>query len=144
MSHWCLVSRQKSLYLHQRDHSGYGLGQWEKALHSNASSHWLSPYTHYDPRITVIWSDGRSHLANNVIMALFLRKQHVLIWSQRVKITSIEYGSTQYLSSLNSLVPGRCGCDLKLMISKPISRIDILSTCLEIALTWMPHDLMDD
>ena len=27
-----------------RDHSGYGLGQWEKALHSNASSHWLSPY----------------------------------------------------------------------------------------------------
>ena len=27
-----------------RDHSGYGLGQWEKALHSNASSHWISPY----------------------------------------------------------------------------------------------------
>ena len=27
-----------------RDHSGYGLGQWEKALHSYASSHWLSPY----------------------------------------------------------------------------------------------------
>ena len=27
-----------------RDHFGYGLGQWEKALHSNASSHWLSPY----------------------------------------------------------------------------------------------------
>ena len=27
-----------------RDHSGYGLSQWEKALHSNASSHWLNPY----------------------------------------------------------------------------------------------------
>ena len=27
-----------------RDHSGYGLCQWEKALHSNASSHWPSPY----------------------------------------------------------------------------------------------------
>ena len=26
-----------------RDHSGHGLGQWEEALHSNASSHWLSP-----------------------------------------------------------------------------------------------------
>ena len=25
-----------------RDHSGHGLGQWEEALHSNASSHWLS------------------------------------------------------------------------------------------------------
>ena len=27
-----------------RDHSCYGLGQWERVLHSNASSHWLSPY----------------------------------------------------------------------------------------------------
>ena len=27
-----------------RDHSGYGLGQWEEALHSNASSHWTTPY----------------------------------------------------------------------------------------------------
>ena len=25
-------------------HSGYGLGQWEEALHSNASSHWTSRY----------------------------------------------------------------------------------------------------
>ena len=27
-----------------RDHSWRGLGPWEKALHGNASSHWLSPY----------------------------------------------------------------------------------------------------
>ena len=27
-----------------RVHSGYGLCQWEKALHCNAFSHWLSPY----------------------------------------------------------------------------------------------------
>ena len=27
-----------------REHSGCGLGQWETALHCNASSHWLSPY----------------------------------------------------------------------------------------------------
>ena len=27
-----------------RYHSGYGLSQWEEALHSNTSSHWLSPY----------------------------------------------------------------------------------------------------
>ena len=26
------------------DHSGYGLGQWEKALLFNAFSHWLRPY----------------------------------------------------------------------------------------------------
>ena len=27
-----------------RNHSGYGLGQQEKVLHSNVSSHWLSSY----------------------------------------------------------------------------------------------------
>ena len=32
------------------DHSGYGFSQWEKALHSNASSHWLSPYQN-DPSV---------------------------------------------------------------------------------------------
>ena len=26
------------------DHSGYGHSQWQKALHSNTSSHWLSSY----------------------------------------------------------------------------------------------------
>ena len=31
-----------------RNHSGYGLGQWEEALHCNASSHWLS-HTQNDP-----------------------------------------------------------------------------------------------
>ena len=33
--------RQWEMALH---HSGYGLGQWEKALHGNAFSHWPSPY----------------------------------------------------------------------------------------------------
>ena len=32
-----------------RDHSGYGLSQWEKALHSNTSSHWQSPYPEWSP-----------------------------------------------------------------------------------------------
>ena len=26
------------------DHSGYGLSQWEKALHNNASAYLLNPY----------------------------------------------------------------------------------------------------
>ena len=30
--------------IYPTDHSGCGLGQWEEALHSNASSYWLSPY----------------------------------------------------------------------------------------------------
>ena len=38
LRHWHFV-----LLLAIRDHYGYGLGQWEKALHNNAFSHWLSP-----------------------------------------------------------------------------------------------------
>ena len=29
------------------DHSRYGLCQWDEALHSNAPSHWLSPYSEW-------------------------------------------------------------------------------------------------
>ena len=35
-----------SLIIH-RDHSGYGLSQWEEALLCNASSHWPSPYSEW-------------------------------------------------------------------------------------------------
>ena len=35
---------QVSMCSRVKDQSGYGLGQWEEALHSNASSHWPSPY----------------------------------------------------------------------------------------------------
>ena len=34
-----------------RDQSGYEFAQWEKALHSNASSHWLN-HTPNFPRVT--------------------------------------------------------------------------------------------
>ena len=33
-----------SVYMNYSDHSAYVLSQWGKALHINASSHWLSPY----------------------------------------------------------------------------------------------------
>ena len=31
-------------YCHHKDHSGYGLSQWEMTLHCNVVSHWRSPY----------------------------------------------------------------------------------------------------
>ena len=37
-----------------RDHSGYGLGQWEKALHSNASSQWLNPCPKRSPSLEML------------------------------------------------------------------------------------------
>ena len=43
-----------------------------------------------------------------------------------------------------SLVPGRFGCNLKLIIFKLTSRVDILSISCEIALSWMPQDFTDD
>ena len=45
---------------------------------------------------------------------------------------------------INSLVPERCGCNLKLVIFKLLSRIDILTSSCEIALLGMPQDLIDD
>ena len=45
---------------------------------------------------------------------------------------------------LNSMVPGRWGCNLKLVISKLIWKINSLSISREIALRWMLQDLIDD
>ena len=45
---------------------------------------------------------------------------------------------------VNTLAPGRCGCNLKLVIFKHTSRVDILSISCEIALRWMPQDFTDD
>ena len=43
---------------------------------------------------------------------------------------------------INSLAPGRCRCNLKLVIFT--SRVDILSISYEIALRWMPQNFTDD
>ena len=45
---------------------------------------------------------------------------------------------------MNSLAPGRCGSNLKTVTFKFISRIDILIISCEIALRWMPQDLIDE
>ena len=45
---------------------------------------------------------------------------------------------------VNSLVPRRCGCNLKSIIFKLISRTDVLCISCEISLRWMPEDLTDD
>ena len=45
---------------------------------------------------------------------------------------------------VNSLVPGRCGWNLNLVIFKLTSRVDTLSISGEIALRWMPQDFTDD
>ena len=42
------------------------------------------------------------------------------------------------------MAAGMYGCNLKLVIFKLISEIDILSISCEIILMWMPQDLTDD
>ena len=46
--------------------------------------------------------------------------------------------------TFNSMVPGRTGCNLKLIIFKLMSRVGILSISYEIALKRMPQDFTDD
>ena len=50
---------------HYRDQSGYGLSQWETALHCNGVSHWLSPYPerpllHLLAYYSISWSTSRN------------------------------------------------------------------------------------
>ena len=47
---------------------------------------------------------------------------------------------------VNSMAPGRCSCNLKLVISQLISRIDILNIFSEIALIvrWVPKNPIDN
>ena len=46
--------------------------------------------------------------------------------------------------SVNTLPPGRCGCNVQLVIFKFTSSVDILSISYGIALRWMPQDPNDD
>ena len=61
-----------------RDHSEYGLDQWDKALHINAS-HWLSPYPGWT-LITLPWRhnerDGVSnHQAHDCLLNRLFRRR---------------------------------------------------------------------
>ena len=42
------------------------------------------------------------------------------------------------------MAPGRCGFNLKFVIPKLISRINILSIFNEIAIMWKPQDITND
>ena len=58
---WCVKD------LRNRDHSGYGLGQWEKPLHSNVLSHWMFHARFPSSRTILITQISRNSLTwNNV------------------------------------------------------------------------------
>ena len=74
-----------------------------------------------------------------MIVAFHQQYQQQLCWE--LPTITVIYNST-LIKQLNSLTPGRCGCNLKSVMFKLISRIDILSISCEIAPRWMPQDLI--
>ena len=60
-------------------------------------------------------------------------------WYTTVFVT--EHGSH---GKLYSSAPGRCSCNLKLVVFQLIWGIDIVSISCEIAIRWMPQDFVDD
>ena len=81
----------------------------------------------------------------------WVNRQQAIAWSNdrylHVYIVRPHWVKTAWVLSnnFNSLAPGRCGCNLKLIICKLIlSRIDTLSISCEIAFRWIPQDLTDD
>ena len=65
----CNTTNAKSglIYGKLRDYSGYGLGWWEKALHSNGSSHWLSPNSEWSLKLG---SSSSTHLSPQSVAGL--------------------------------------------------------------------------
>ena len=61
---------------------------------------------------------------------------------QGPKVRRDSTGNAEY--PVNSLAPGTLNYNLKLVMFKLISRIDILSVSCEIALRLMPQDLTDN
>ena len=45
----------QKITLLRSNHSGYGVGKWEKALHRNACYHWLSPYPEWSLHAKGVW-----------------------------------------------------------------------------------------
>ena len=61
-----------------------------------------------------------------------------------LKVTNYCFNlSYQIVQLFNSLAPGRCSCNLKLIIFKLVSKIDVLRVSYEITVMWMPGDLTD-
>ena len=66
--------------------------------------------------------------------------------SKHGTLNKLEY-SVFHIRGVNSLPHGKCGCDFKCVIFKPLLVSDIVSISSEIAIRWMPHewhDLTDD
>ena len=68
-----------------RNHSGYGLVQWEKAFHSNAFSHWSWPHREWSPGMTVPvpWSNLERQRRN---WPPPIHKQNTTMCEQRVSL----------------------------------------------------------
>ena len=81
----------------------------------------------------------------NILELLDLRV-HRWFWNTPLIITPAMAGSQHALfqKMINSLAPGRCANDIRSMIFKFISMLDILSITCKTSLMWMSQDLTDD
>ena len=87
---------------------------------------------------------GLGIMGRAMVENLLKSGHEVTVWNRttaKVRRLLFYWGSVSI--DVNSLAPGKCSCNLKLVISKPVSRIDILSISGEIALKWLPQDLTD-
>ena len=67
-----------------------------------------------------------------------------LMWPGKVSQTLLINKIVNNPDTGDTLAPGRCSCNLKIVIFKLISRIDILSCSSEITFISMPQDLTDN
>ena len=128
----------------------------EGILKNNFSNSFYKLISHVFSMKLVLGECHRIQLMNKSTLVQVMAWCHQW-WHQAI---TYDQATSQYLSQcwprsmspfgitrpqwVNTLAPGRCGFNLKLVIFKLILRIDILSYSYEIALRWMTQDLTDD
>ena len=96
--------------------------------------------------LTKKWNVDMTEM-NKFDMYCYLSCIHVL-WFVRISYNSACLISVQikdyHISFINSLAPGRPGCDFKTAIFNLVLLIGIFTSSEDNALRWMPRDLTDD
>ena len=83
-------------------------------------------------------------LAHGRSLIYFIPNSHLHRTTISCPPTWIYRKYTVYSCFVNSLAPGRCGCNFESAIFEHMSRVKFISTFSKIVLRWMPQNICDD
>ena len=125
-------------------HSGHGRSQWETTLQCNSVSHWLSLSPRMIPVTYIFLMLLRCHWCNSMIVPVSVHwswkiwiRPLLYIYSKTQAENNVHGFSATSVMTINSLAPGRSGCDYKKAIfNRPILFSWLISSCRLMIMTW--------